>query len=138
MLMGGLVGGLDGISGGSILAPILVALWLLRLRVAPATLAATSLTSIAAFQVLRAVHADAIVPQWILSAFLGAGRFAGSYCGARLRSRLHERNLRRLLGLIACLVAARYILTAATSTTRDRGQPGTHTQPDRRQHPNGR
>jgi uncharacterized membrane protein YfcA len=56
----------------------------------------------------------AIAPEWILGAFLGAGGFAGSYCGARLQSLLPERSLRRLLGLIACLVAARYFQTAAT------------------------
>jgi uncharacterized membrane protein YfcA len=39
--------------------------------------------------------------------------FLGSYLGARLQSRLPERTLRRLLGVIACVVAARYIQTAA-------------------------
>ena len=61
------------------------------------------------------MHGGTIAPQWILGLFLGAGGFAGSYCGARLQSRLPERNLRKLLGAIACLVAARYIHTAATA-----------------------
>jgi uncharacterized membrane protein YfcA len=84
-------------------------------EVAPATPAATFLTSIAGiapYQVLQAFHGGSIAPQWILGAFLGAGGSAGSYCGARLQRRLPERNLRRLLGAIACLVAARYIQTA--------------------------
>jgi uncharacterized protein len=83
--------------------------------VAPATLAATFLTSlagIATYQVLQAVHGGTIAPQWILGACLGAGGFAGSYCGARLQARLPERSLRRLLGLIACLVAVRYLQQA--------------------------
>jgi uncharacterized membrane protein YfcA len=42
----------------------------------------------------------------------GLGGFAGSYAGARLQRRLPETSLRRLLGLIACLVAARYAQTA--------------------------
>jgi hypothetical protein len=50
-----------------------------------------------------------------LGAFLGAGGFLGSYLGARLQSRLPERALRRLLGSIACVVAARYIQTAAVT-----------------------
>src|SRR6185437_1187498 len=57
-------------------------------------LAATFLTSLAGigtYQVLQAVHGGTIAPQWILGAFLGAGGFAGSYCGARLQSRLPER-----------------------------------------------
>jgi hypothetical protein len=36
--------------------------------------------------------------------------------GARLQRRLPERNLRRLLGAIACLVAVRHIQTAITRT----------------------
>ena len=118
-LLVGVVGGLYGIGGGSILAPILIALGYSVYEVAPATLAATFLTSIAGigtYQVLQAVHGGTIAPQWILGACLGAGGFAGSYCGARLQQRLPERNLRRLLGLIACLVAARYIQTVVTTS----------------------
>jgi len=72
----GTVGGLYGIGGGSILAPILIALGYSVYEVAPATLAATFLTSlagIATYQVLQAVHGGTIAPQWILGAWLGAG-----------------------------------------------------------------
>jgi uncharacterized membrane protein YfcA len=62
--------------------------------------------------VLQATHGSAIAPDWALGAFLGAGGFLGSYLGARLQRHLPERSLRRLLGLIACLVAARYIQTS--------------------------
>jgi uncharacterized membrane protein YfcA len=84
-------------------------------EVAPATLAATFLNSICgivAYQVLQATHGGAIAPHWGLGAFLGAGGFLGSYLGARLQRRVPEAALRRLLGLIACLVAVRYIQTA--------------------------
>ena len=114
-LVVGTIGGFYGIGGGSILAPILIALGYTVYEVAPATLAATFLTSIAGiatYQVLQTVYGGAIAPQWILRAWLGAGGFAGSYCGARLQRYLPERNLRRLLGAIACLVAARYLQTA--------------------------
>ena len=114
-LVVGTVGGIYGIGGGSILAPILIALGYSVYEVAPATLAATFLTSIAGiatYQVLQLAHHGAIAPEWILGAFLGAGGFAGSYCGARLQRRLPEASLRRLLGLIACLVAARYLQTS--------------------------
>jgi uncharacterized membrane protein YfcA len=43
---------------------------------------------------------------------IGLGGFVGAYTGARLQSRLPEASLRRLLGLIACLVATRYTQTA--------------------------
>lgn len=117
-LIVGTIGGIYGIGGGSILAPILNLLGYTVYEVAPATLAATFLTSIAgiaSYQVLQFLHHGPIAPQWILGACLGAGGFAGSYFGARLQSRLPERSLRRLLGLIACLVAARYLQTAATN-----------------------
>jgi uncharacterized membrane protein YfcA len=77
-------------------------------------LAATFLTSIggiATYQVLQATHGGTIAPDWALAAFLGAGGFLGSYLGARLQRHMPERSLRRLLGLIACVVAARYIQT---------------------------
>jgi hypothetical protein len=83
----------------------------------------------ASYQVLQVVHGGTIAPQWILGAFLGAGGFAGSDLGARLQARLPERNLRRLLGLIACLVAARYIQTAAATSTSQRPQPAGHAHP---------
>src|SRR5450755_1332565 len=120
-LLVGTVGGIYGIGGGSILAPILLALGYSAYEVAPATLAATFLTSIGGiitYQVLQATHGGTIAPDWALGAFLGAGGFLGSYLGARLQRRLPERALRRLLGLIACLVAVRYIQTAVQPTTR--------------------
>ena len=115
----GTVGGIYGVGGGSLLAPILIAAGFSAFEVAPATLTATFLTSIVgivAYQVLQAEHGGAIAPDWALGAFLGVGGFLGSYSGARLQSRLPERALRRLLGTIACVVAARYIQTAVTTT----------------------
>lgn len=111
----GTIGGVYGIGGGSILAPILIALGYSVYEVAPATLSTTFLTSIAGiatYQALALVHSGPIAPQWILGAFLGAGGFLGSYCGARLQQRLPEAALRRLLGLIACAVAVRYLQVA--------------------------
>jgi uncharacterized membrane protein YfcA len=114
-LVVGTVGGIYGIGGGSILAPILLAVGYSAYEVAPATLTATFLTSIAgigAYQVLQVTHGGVIAPDWALGVFLGAGGFAGSYLGARLQRHLPERTLRRLLGLIACLVGLRYVQTA--------------------------
>jgi uncharacterized membrane protein YfcA len=114
----GTVGGIYGIGGGSILAPVLIALGYSVYEVAPATLTATFLTSLAGivtYQILQLIHHGAIAPQWVLGACLGAGGFAGSYCGARLQRHLPERSLRRLLGVVACLVAARYLQTGFSS-----------------------
>jgi uncharacterized protein len=125
-LVVGVVGGIYGIGGGSLLAPILIALGFSVYEVAPATLAATFLTSIVGivtYQVLQLSHGGAIAPEWTLGAFMGAGGFAGSYCGARLQSRLPERSLRRLLGCVACLVAARYFQAAATERPMPKAVP---------------
>jgi uncharacterized membrane protein YfcA len=108
----GCAGGIYGIGGGSLLAPILLVAGFSAYEVAPATLAATFLTSvagIATYEVLQLSHGGTIAPDWALGAWLGAGGFAGSYLGARLQRRIPEASIRRLLGLIACLVALRYI-----------------------------
>lgn len=114
----GVVGGIYGIGGGSLLAPILIALGFSVYEVAPATIAATFITSIAGiatYQILQVSHGGAIAPEWVLGAFLGVGGLAGSYCGALLQNRIPERSLRRLLGVIACVIAARYLQTAASA-----------------------
>jgi uncharacterized membrane protein YfcA len=111
-LVVGCAGGIYGIGGGSLLAPILLAAGFSAYEVAPATLAATFLTSlagIATYEVLQLSHGGTIAPDWALGLWLGAGGFAGSYLGARLQSRIPEASIRRLLGLIACLVAVRYV-----------------------------
>jgi uncharacterized protein len=111
----GVVGGIYGIGGGSLLAPVLIACGFSAYEVAPATLLATFLTSIAgiaAYAGLQLVHGGNVAPEWGLGIAIGLGGFVGSYAGARLQSRLPETSLRRLLGLIACVVAARYTQTA--------------------------
>jgi uncharacterized membrane protein YfcA len=122
-LVVGTVGGIYGIGGGSLLAPILLACGFSAYEVAPATLAATFLTSIggiATYQVLQLTHGGGIGPDWILGIWLGAGGFVGSYLGARIQRHLPETALRRLLGLIACLVALRYTQTGLESDSSKR------------------
>lgn len=114
----GVVGGIYGVGGGSLLAPVLIASGFSVYEVAPATLLATFLTSIAGiatYEVLQVTHGGSVAPEWILGVCTGLGGFAGSYAGARLQSRLPEASLRRLLGLVACVVAARYLQTAGGS-----------------------
>ena len=111
----GCAGGIYGVGGGSLLAPILIAAGFSAYEVAPATLAATFVTSIVgimAYEVLQFSHGGPIAPDWALGVWLGAGGFAGSYMGARLQRRLPEASIRRLLGLIACVVAIRYLQEA--------------------------
>jgi uncharacterized membrane protein YfcA len=107
----GVIGGIYGIGGGSILGPILVGLGFAVVEVAPAALAATFLTSIAgvAAYALLSLNADAdIAPDWLIGLSLGLGGLAGSYLGVALQSRLSEAWLRRGLGLLALALGVRY------------------------------
>jgi uncharacterized protein len=128
----GTVGGIYGIGGGSLLAPLLLLAGFSAYEVAPATLTATFLTSIAGiitYQILQLSHGGAIAPDWVLGVFLGAGGFAGSYCGARLQRRLPEQSLRKLLGAIACLVALRYIQEGVAANHPERSSASTNVRP---------
>ena len=109
----GVVGGIYGIGGGSILGPILVGFGFSVFEVAPAALAATFLTSIAGvltYALLSLGTSGDIAPEWGLGLGMGLGGLAGSYLGARLQSRLPERLLRRALGLLALALGLRYAL----------------------------
>jgi uncharacterized protein len=109
----GIVGGIYGIGGGSILAPALVSLGLSVRAIAPAALASTFLTSvvgIATYGILSLRAAGDVAPDWILGLFLGAGGLIGGYIGASLQSRVPERALRRALGLLALALGIRYLI----------------------------
>jgi uncharacterized protein len=113
-LVVGVVGGIYGIGGGSILAPVLVAMGLDVLVVAPAALAATFLTSLVGvltYAVLAAGGAEGARPDWGTGALLGVAGLLGGYVGARLQRRLPALLLRRLLGVLAVLLAAAYVVT---------------------------
>jgi uncharacterized membrane protein YfcA len=110
----GVVGGIYGIGGGSIIAPILLLLGYSVTEFAGAALLATLLTSIAGiatFELLAAQHGGGtpIGPDWTVGVSAGIGGLVGSYTGARLQPRLPERALRRLLGLLALGIALRYV-----------------------------
>ena len=111
----GVVGGIYGIGGGSILGPILVGLGYSVFEVSPAALTATFLTSIAGvatFALLSLGGSGDLAPDWTLGIAIGLGGLAGAYLGARLQSRLPETLLRRGLGLLALGLGLRYAIQA--------------------------
>ena len=113
----GIVGGIYGIGGGSILGPILVGSGMAVSVVAPAALASTFVTSIvgvATFAVLQLNASGSISPDWSLGIACGLGGLCGGYLGASLQPRLPEQLLRTLLGLLAISVALVYVVQAAT------------------------
>ncbi len=116
----GVVGGIYGIGGGSFLAPILILGGYTAYTVAPAALLSTlaaSIVGVVTFVVL-ALTSDTpthIAPDWGVGIAAGAGGLIGAYLGAGLQSRIPEPMLRRLLGGIALVVAARYLYLGASS-----------------------
>lgn len=113
----GIVGGIYGIGGGSILGPILVGSGMAVSVAAPAALASTFVTSIVGvvtFAVLQVNASGSISPDWSLGIASGLGGLCGGYLGASLQPRLPERLLRTLLGLLAIGLALVYVVQAAT------------------------
>lgn len=113
----GVVGGIYGIGGGSILSPLLVASGMAVGLVAPAALATTFVTSLvgAASYVVLSLFADgSIAPDWAIGLACGFGGLLGNYLGAALRPHLPETRLRLLLGLLAAALGVAYLLRATT------------------------
>lgn len=109
----GCVGGIYGIGGGSIIAPILIGAGRPASQVAPAALASTFVTSVAGvvtFTILSVQTHGSVAPNWPTGAALGLGGVLGSYVGARLQSRLPELLIRRLLGILEIAIAIRFLL----------------------------
>lgn len=107
----GVIGGMYGIGGGSLLGPVLVARGLPVARVAPAALAATFATSLvgaAAYAGLSLASSGDIAPDWWLGLACGIGGLLGGYLGAHLQPRLPERALRLLLGALAAALGILY------------------------------
>jgi uncharacterized protein len=108
----GCVGGIYGIGGGSILAPILIGSGRPPAEVAPAALASTFMTSVAGvitFMILS-IHQQAhVAPDWPTGIALGIGGLAGAYTGARVQSRLPDLLIRRVMGVVVLAIGIRYL-----------------------------
>jgi uncharacterized membrane protein YfcA len=81
----GCVGGIYGIGGGAILAPILIGSGRKPSEVAPAALASTFVTSaggVITFTILSLHQHVSVAPDWPTGLALGLGGLAGGYTGA--------------------------------------------------------
>ncbi|WP_327693519.1 sulfite exporter TauE/SafE family protein [Streptomyces sp. NBC_00459] len=110
-LVVGVVGGIYGIGGGSILGPLLVGRGLPVSQVAPAALAstfATSLAGAASFALLSLTGSGDVAPDWYLGLACGLGGLLGGYLGARLQPRVPETALKLLLGTLAAALGILY------------------------------
>ena len=109
----GCVGGIYGIGGGSILAPILIGSGRRAAEVAPAALASTFVTSVGGvitFTILSVSQHASVAPDWPTGIALGVGGLAGGYTGARLQSRLPDVLTRRLVGILVIAIGIRYVV----------------------------
>jgi uncharacterized membrane protein YfcA len=108
----GIVGGIYGIGGGSLLGPILAGRGVPVRVVAPAALATTFVTSIAGagtYALLALGTSAQAGPMWTVGLLCGAGGLAGGFLGAHLQPYVAERGLRWLLGVLAVAIALLYL-----------------------------
>jgi uncharacterized protein len=115
----GCVGGIYGIGGGSILAPVLIGSGRKPAEIAPAALAATFVTSVAGvitFTILSLHQHGSVAPDWPTGFALGAGGLAGAYTGARLQSRMPDVVIRRLIGVLVIAIGIRYLWSGVTGS----------------------
>jgi uncharacterized protein len=108
----GCVGGIYGIGGGAILAPILIGSGRKPSEVAPAALASTFVTSaggVIAFTILSLHQHLSVAPDWPTGIALGVGGLAGGYTGARIQSRMPDVLIRRLVGVLVIAIGAYYL-----------------------------
>ena len=110
----GIIGGIYGIGGGSIIAPFFVAFFHLPVyAVAGAALMGTFVTSIAGviiYQVLALVYSDmSVAPDWYLGLLFGTGGFFGMYLGARCQKYVPVNVIKLILCFCVLFVAFKYI-----------------------------
>jgi uncharacterized membrane protein YfcA len=111
----GIIGGIYGIGGGSIVAPFFVAIIGLPVyTVAGAALMGTFITSVAGvafYQYLSWIYTDmAVAPDWVLGVLFGFGGFFGMYLGARTQKFVPARIIKSILCACVLFVALRYII----------------------------
>ena len=111
----GIIGGIYGIGGGSIVAPFFVAIIGLPVyTVAGAALMGTFITSfagVAFYQCLSLIYTDmAVAPDWALGVLFGIGGFFGMYLGARTQKLVPARIIKGVICGCVLFVAVRYVV----------------------------
>ncbi|MCX8031599.1 MAG: sulfite exporter TauE/SafE family protein [Thermodesulfovibrionales bacterium] len=111
----GIVGGIYGIGGGAIIAPIFIAIFHLPVyTIAGACLMGTFLTSVVAvifYQVIAPFYPNLVVaPDWLLGLLFGFGGMVGMYLGARVQKHVPAKIIKWILAGILVFTAIRYIL----------------------------
>ncbi len=111
----GIVGGIYGIGGGSIIAPFFITFFGLPVYiVAGAALMGTFVTSVAGvafYQGLAPFYPHlSVAPDWLLGVLFGIGGMAGMYLGALSQKFVPARAIKWMLAGIMVFTAMKYIL----------------------------
>ncbi len=110
----GVIGGVYGIGGGSIIAPFFITFFGLPVyTVAGAALMGTFVTSVAGvafYQAIAPFYPNmAIAPDWLLGTLFGLGGTAGIYLGARAQKFMPAKTIKLILTACIFFVAGKYI-----------------------------
>lgn len=113
-LVVGIIGGIYGIGGGAIIAPVLVTFFGLPVyAVAGAALMGTFVTSVAGvifYQLLALFYIQLpVAPDFFLGGLFGIGGLAGMYCGARCQRYVPATVIKLVLFCCVMFVAVSYI-----------------------------
>jgi hypothetical protein len=109
----GVIGGVYGIGGGSIIAPFLITIFGLPVyAIAGAVLLGTFVSSLAGvtFYSLIPINGAIAAPDWLLGILFGLGGLLGMYLGARAQKYVPARWIKLMLGGVILVVAFKYIL----------------------------
>ena len=112
----GIIGGVYGIGGGSIIAPFFISFFGLPVyTIAGAALMGTFVTSIAGvilYQMIAPFYPDmAISPDWLLGFLFGIGGFGGMYCGARVQKFVSAKIIKWILTVCILFTSSKYIIS---------------------------
>lgn len=110
----GIIGGIYGIGGGSIIAPFFVTFFGLPVyTVAGAALMGTFVTSIAGvffYQLIAPFYPDlSIAPDYLLGSLFGLGGICGMYLGARFQKFVPASAIKWMLAAIIIFTASKYV-----------------------------
>lgn len=113
-LIVGVVGGIYGIGGGSIIAPFFVTFFGLPIyTVAGAALMGTFVTSVAGvafYQAIAPFYPNvSVAPDWLLGVLFGIGGMAGMYLGARCQKFIPAKAIKWMLAGIIVFTATKYV-----------------------------
>jgi len=113
----GIIGGVYGIGGGAIIAPLCITLFKMPAHaIAGAVLLGTFTSSTAGVMIYSLMPVRGVVapPDWTLGILFGLGGLLGMYAGAQLQKSVSEKWIKLMLGAVAFIVASRYILRFAS------------------------